>query len=91
MKQDCITAIVTDEFNAKTGKVVGNGHIVSTTDGVEAALASVYVNYLKSIGVVFENEYDGEKEELADRIRKSLLNYKSKAKNGGWFDPFKNM
>ncbi len=81
MKKDWITAIVTDEFNEETKKVAGKGHIASTTAGVESALASVYVSCLESQGVYFES-YD-ERDELVERIAKSLRRYKAKAKNGG--------
>ena len=91
MKEDWITAIITENFNESTKKVVGEGEIIQTNGGVEMAIAMLYVEYLESTGIVFEYENDGEKEELIDRIRKSLLKYKAKAKKGDWFDPFANM
>ena len=74
-----VTAILVENFNEKYADKIGDKGVYCTTNaGVECALAAVYVNYLKSQGVSFE--IDEEEGAMEEKIRKSLLRYKTKAK-----------
>ena len=50
MKEDLVTAIITEKFDESTKKVVG-GFCDTTNGGVEVAIAGVYVKYLESTGI----------------------------------------